>query len=294
MFSMVLLAMTWAAQMGSGTNGAQAVAIQNATVETRRSIVLADDIARASAGADPVWVAWSVPMIPGERQMCSVWSSQTYAVRGLYLEGWTGDAPPAIAASAGPLRLEAGTHLVMFARVVDGRVERLRVASDDCPVDAGGRHVIELTGVSPDASVRYLETLIGSGTEIDRANRSLLSSVFSAVALHATPAADEVLERMAGNDKASDVRRQAASWLARSRGTRGLETLARLLASATTDEACVAYVGAMGQAAGAAAFDMLSALARTHANARVRVEAVRAITSSSDPRAKPFLESLLR
>ena len=46
----------------------------------------------------------------------------------------------------------------MFARVLDGRVERLRTISDDCPVDASGLTVFSLTGVTPADSLRFLDT----------------------------------------------------------------------------------------------------------------------------------------
>lgn len=271
---------------------AQTPAIQNGRIDLRPAGDLRAVVANVESKTEPAWVTWSVPMIPGERQLCGVWSSQTHAVRGMYLEGWTGTAPPPMSVPPGPTRLEAGTRLVLFARILNGAVERIRISSDDCPVDAGGLRVVRVDAVTAQASISYLESLLvasASSTE----SRPIASAV-SAIALHDTAAADEVLERLAATAGEREVGRQAASWLARARGRRGFDTLNRLVASTATPATRRALVAALAQSPLPETFDTLSTLARTHSDERVRIEAVRAISRSTDPRAKEFLADVLR
>lgn len=270
----------------------QTPAIQNGRIDSRTGGDLRAVVGSVEPKDEPVWITWSVPMIPGERQLCSVWSSQTYAVRGMYLEGWTGAMPPPMSAPPGPTRLEAGTRLVVFARVLNGTVERVRISSDDCPVDAGGLRVVRIDSVTAQASIAYLESLLvasASSTE----SRPIASAV-SAIALHDSAAADEVLERLAATAGERDAGRQAASWLARARGRRGFDALSRLVASTAVPATRRALVAALAQSPLPETFDTLSTLARTHSDERVRIEAVRAISRSTDPRAKEFLTGVLR
>lgn len=270
-------------------------AIQNGTTETAASANLVQDVARLGSGSDPVWIAWSEPMLPGERNLCSTWSSQAYSVRGQYLEGWAGEnPPPPFPTPPGPVALEAGTRLVMFARLIEGKVERLRVIGDDCPVDAGGRKVVRINGVAPDDSVRFLETLVQPASTPTATDRSHTSSALSGIALHQTPMADDVLERLASTRLDSDVGRQAASWLGRARGRRGVAVLMRLIDQPGTPQASRALVAALAQSPAPDTYDTLVRLARSHTNERVRVEAVRAISTSTDPRAKAFLTEVLK
>jgi hypothetical protein len=272
---------------------AQTPAIQNAQIDSRPAGDLRAVVGSVESKTEPAWVTWSVPMIPGERQLCSVWSSQTHSVRGHYLEGWTGAAPPPMSTPPGPTRLEAGTRLVIFARVINGTVERIRLSSDDCPVDAGGLRVVRLENVSEGSSIQYLESLAVDAAAPATRSGAIASAV-SAIALHDAAAADEALERLAVTAGEREVGRQAASWLARARGRRGFDTLTRLLAATTSPATRRAVVAALAQSPLPDTFDTLATLARTHSDERVRVEAVRAISRSTDPRAKEFLTGVLR
>ena len=271
---------------------AETPAIQNGRIDSRPAGDLRAVVGSVESKTEPAWVTWTVPMIPGERQLCSVWSSQTYAVRGMYLEGWTGTAPPPMSVPPGPTRLEAGTRLVLFARVTNGTVERVRLSADDCPVDAGGLRVLRLDPITAQASIAYLESLLVESAS-STGSRPIASAV-SAIALHDAAAADEVLERLAVTAGEREVGRQAASWLARARGRRGFDTLTRLLASTAAPATRRALVAALAQSPLPETFDTLATLARTHTDDRVRVEAVRAISRSTDPRAKEFLTGVLR
>src|SRR5215207_7466875 len=118
--------------------------IQNGKLETRRAAAIDREIAALAASPDPVWVMWRVPMVDGDRNMCSWYSDRDGMTRGHMLDysvGNTvigGSTRPQIAPPTGPVQLESGTQLVVLARLLDGRLERLRTIGDDCPIDAQG------------------------------------------------------------------------------------------------------------------------------------------------------------
>ena len=102
----------------------------------------------------------------------------------------------------------------MLVRLLDGRVERLRTVGDDCPLDAGGRTVYWLQGVTPADSMKYLETLLKPTDSLNPAQEQRLSqSAVSAIALHRDPSADVILDRLATGDSRHDLRRSARSSL---------------------------------------------------------------------------------
>jgi hypothetical protein len=118
---------------------------------------------------------------------------------------------------------EAGARTaIVLLRQEKGRVGRVGVYSADCGLDAGGLPVLWLTGVPPGQSLAVLEPLV-SGLTADE--------TLAAIAAHADPAADSVLERQVAPGRSSDVREQAAFWMGQSRGRKGYETLVRLLKS---------------------------------------------------------------
>ncbi len=125
-----LASVAWAA----GQAQAPPVQIQNGKVEVRKGTAIDREIASlAPARADePVWVAWRAPMTNGDRDMCSWYTDRTGTVRGMY-HRWIGlgstvalasNPRPQITAPTGPIPLEAGTQVVMLARVIDRKVER--------------------------------------------------------------------------------------------------------------------------------------------------------------------------
>ena len=135
--AIALASVAWAA----GQAQAPPVQIQNGKVEVRKGTAIDREIASlAPARADePVWVAWRAPMTNGDRDMCSSVQRSAGHVRGYIMRGirsakCAGHNPrPQITAPTGPIPLEAGTQVVMLARVIDRKVERIRTVGDDCP-----------------------------------------------------------------------------------------------------------------------------------------------------------------
>jgi hypothetical protein len=264
---------------------AQQPQIQNGKVEVRKEAAVDRAIAGVpAAGPDQAaWVAWKVPMVAGDRDMCSWYSDRTGTVRGTYIDDGVvtviGDSlvsqpRPQITAPTGPVPLEAGTNVVILARVLEGKVERLRMVGDDCPMDAGGRTVYWLDAVTPAESLRYLSTVVQGPA--DRSffgqERTLAEAALRAIAYHRDAAADGAVERFASSHRDTNLKRQATTYLGSMRGAPGAATLARLLAAEKDADARRHLVTAVGQSQAPAALDTLRSLLRDP-EVKVRSEA---------------------
>jgi hypothetical protein len=285
------------------TTGAQqpTVQIQNGHLETRTATSLDREVAAAGATAtEAVWVAWREPMIDGARNMCSFYSDRDYpnGIRGDVLDsGINGDwRPPQLAPATGPVQLEGGTSVVMLVRVVDKRVERLHTVGDDCPIDANGRTVYWLNGVSLGESLRFLETL--AHPDVANMTRggasSLVSEATSAIALHRGPEADALLDRMATSEPDSTLRHRAASLLGTNRGAHGFETLRHLLDTDKSTDGRRAIVTGLAQTRTPQTADVLLGLAKADPDPQVRAEAVYYVPARGGDRVVPEVVALIQ
>ena len=275
--ALALASVAWAAGQAQAT----AVQIQNGKVEVRKGTAIDREIASlAPARADePVWIAWRAPMTNGDRDMCSWYSDRLATVRGYIIDdaGIVADsARPQITAPTGPIPLEAGTQVVILARVIDRKVERIRTVGDDCPMDAGGRTVYWLDSITPAESLRFLGSLV-TGPSTDRslmdADRSIAQAAVRAIGYHRDAAADAALDQIATSHRDASVRRQAASSMGSQRGAAGVAALSRLIAAEKDTDVRRQLVTSLGGSRDAAAVTALRALMKDP-EAKVRSEAV--------------------
>lgn len=251
------------------------------------------EVSAAAAEAEPSWVAWKVPSVDGRSRSCCWYSNND--------EGWYGcGLEPREAGAAmtrpqqptGPVPLEAGATLLVMARVANGTVERVRTFSDDCPLDAGGRTVRVIDPIAPDASIRWLSDLVGSSLAADPKS-SIYGSAMSAIANTGSPAADAALARLAEPSQPAQVRRQAALWLGRARGSAGFATLKAMLGREPQADMRRTIVRAIGQSKLPDATPAMIAVAKTDTDQTVRREAMLWLGRSKDPRATKFFEEIL-
>ena len=210
----------------------------------------------------PAWIGYAAPLVRNYNLGCE------------YVSPGGRTAP-------GVVHLEPPDQLVMLFRVVGSAVDRVQVLSPDCEIDAGGVPVHWLTSVRPAESVALLSTL-------DR------TQAVMAIAMHADPAADAALERLAAAGQPEAVRRRAVFWIGAARGRHGLDIVKQLLAaesSAPVRERAILGVAASKEPD---AVDLLISVARQDRDARVRRQAMNAIGRYQDPRARAFLESVLK
>jgi len=158
-------------------------------------------------GSSPMWVAYSVPMVPGRHgSMCGEDSRN----RKLLLEG-------------------PDTLIVLF-RLDQHAVERVRTATPDCEIDAGGLPVVLLTGVIPAQSVELLAGLVSASTA-----KGHLDPLVSAIALHRDAAADRAMESLLASSQPESAREKALFWMAAARGRSGFEAVRKVLQNDPSD-----------------------------------------------------------
>ena len=274
------LALVTAAGAGQGQSGS-APQIQNGKVEVRKGTAIDREIASLppTRADEPVWVAWRTPMVGGDRDMCSWYGDRLGTVRGMLIDDGvmiTDNTRPRITAPTGPIPLEAGTQIVVLARVVDRKVERLRTAGDDCPMDAGGRTVYWLDSITPSESLRFLGTLVttsSSDRSLTDSDRSVAQTAVRAIAYHRDAAADAALNQIATSHPDASVRRQAASNMGSLRGAAGVTALSRLIESEKNVDARRQLVTSLGGSREPSAVTALRALAKDP-EPKVRSEAV--------------------
>lgn len=243
---------------------------------------------RALVGAqtEPAWIGYSVPALDGERVMCcfhsanGTWISgnvvmadgSNYTSVGCRLEPSQEGAPSTgrTPAATGPIKLEGSDRMVILFRVADRRVERIRIFSEDCELDAGGRPVHWLENVRPADSVAVLESFATGDAEARRTTEGAIS----AIAMHGDASADAALERLIAPAQPTSVRKKVTFWLGNTRGRSGLELLKRVLRDDPSVEVRKAAVFGVSQSREADAVDTLINAARTHSEHDVRGEAI--------------------
>lgn len=239
----------------------------------------------AEAYAEPGWIGYTVPAVAGDRTMCCFdggsWrdgeGSTCCGICRLERSGTSnvtsgpGAQSRVDGASSDIVRLESSGRMIVLLRVAARRVERVRLFSDGCRLDAGGRRVTWVEGVHPPDSVAYLESLVaGESTRQDR----ILDGAVSAIALHADASADAALDRLLALEQPERVRRAVPFWLGHSRGASGLARLRRLIKEDTSIGVRKKAVFGISQSPEPGAADTLIDAARNAGNSTVRGEAI--------------------
>lgn len=237
--------------------------------------------------ADVTWIGYSVPVVDGERTMCCFDSGTTW-INGTVVRadgsaccgvcrlepyaGGTSMSSRPQAAPGGVVKLEGFDVMTLLMRVSERRLERVRVFSEDCQLDAGGRTVIWLENVRPADSIAFLESIVVAGQTEPR-NR-LTEGAISAIALHADGAADASLERLVAQGQPDHVRRSVPFWLGNTRGRRGLDVLRRIVKEDPSTEVRKKAVFGVSQSSEPAAVETLIDTARSNDQTTVRGEAI--------------------
>ena len=129
------------------------------------------------------------------------------------------------------VRLEGPSLLLVLYRVENKRVGRIRLAAENCTLDAGGLTLVWLTGVKAAESVALLESFVRGAAGSDGEERGVGNEALTAIALHADSAADRALESFTAPENPEKLRRQTSFWLGASRGKPGFAVLKRMAKS---------------------------------------------------------------
>jgi len=237
-----------------------------------------------SSQPDVAWIGYSVPVSESERVMCCFDSGTTFvngmvsnasgccgACRlepssGTSMSTRTGSTTP-----AGVVKLEGADRMVVLYRIAERKIDRVRVFSEDCRLDAGGRPVHWLENVDPADSIALLESL----TTVDGDLKGRIADgAITAIALHGDPAADASLERLVAPGQPEAVRKKVTFWLGNSRGRRGFDALRRVMRDDPSIEVRKAAIFGLSQSRVPETFDTLVNIARSDNEPRLRSEAL--------------------
>jgi HEAT repeat protein len=281
--------------------------ISNGQLSTRPAGASFADTFRSAvaAQADTGWIGYAVPVVSGERNMCcsnsgSVWMSGGVIVSdgpccsSCRLEpsqdGVASSTTNQSTRPGGPIKLEASARAVVLYRVVNRAVERIRIFSEDCELDAGGRPVTWLENVRPTDSIAMLESFAIPAA--DRGDK-VSDGAISAIALHGDPAADAALDRLVAVNQPESVRRRIPFWLGNARGAHGLEVLRRLLRDDPSAEVRKRAIFGVSQSREPGAFDTLANIALSGSTTAMRSEAVFWVAQTKNAKAPAVIQEVL-
>ena len=249
--------------------------IENAKLETRAVSASLDATIReiAATAGKAEWVGYHVDQVAGQRGICcnDNWNDGNCGT--CRLEKQNGGLSTTTRTD-GNVKLEGSRQLIVLYRLEAKQVVKIRVASDDCALDAGGLPFIWLAGVKPTESVAFLATYVrGPGFE-DRGDRSVGNGALTAIALHADASADRALESFVTSEQREGLRRQAAFWMGAARGNAGLVALQHMAKTDPSSDVRAHIAFALSVSHEAGALEEMIRMAHDDTSSHVRGQAI--------------------
>jgi HEAT repeat protein len=271
----LLGAMLFASAAHAAQRTAEMPRLENAKVETRPVTGSLEAMLRDLAGKaeKPEWIGYSVDQIAGERSVCCGNYHDAEGCGTCNLEK-VHDGTTSTTQKTGTVKLEGARQLVMLFRLEAKQVMRIRVASEDCTLDAGGLPFVWLTEVKPAESVALLESYLRSAHFEEHGDHGIGHGALTAIALHVDPSADRALESFIKPDQPEGLRRQAAFWLGAARGKPGFTALQRMAKDDPSPDVRAHVVFALSVNDEAGAIDEMIRMAHDDTNAHVRGQAL--------------------
>jgi hypothetical protein len=228
-------------QVAKAGQSEQTPNVVNAKLETRAvNGTLAEIFRGLVAQAEkPEWVGYGVPQIAGDRTVCCGNFSDGYGSCGtcrLEKENGVTSSNSGGTRKNGTVELEGSRELVVLFRLEGKQVSKIREASEDCTLDAGGLPFIWLTDVKPAESVALLVDFVHKATFEGHGEHEVGQGALSAIALHADASADRAFESFVAADQPEQLRKHASFWLGASRGKSGEALLQKMATSDPSPE----------------------------------------------------------
>jgi len=209
--------------------GADSPRIENAKLETRAAGASLEPTMREITGSaeKAEWVGYHVEEVAGDRGVCcdNNWNDGNCGTCRLEKEN---SRTSSTTHTDGSVKLEGTRQLVVLYRLEAKQVAQIRVASDDCTLDAGGLPFIWLTGVKAPESVALLVTYVRGADFEGHGEHKIGNGALTAIALHADASADRALESFVTPEQREELRRQATFWMGAARGKAGLTALQQM------------------------------------------------------------------
>jgi hypothetical protein len=242
--------------------------LTNAQVETRQATQTVErEIAAIAARKDNRWVGYRIAVTRGRRSMDCYERTR--------------------------IALEPASEILVLARLEAGAIVRLRTATPDCEIDAGGLPVVWLDGVKSDDSVAWLTSLINTIPAASERYDRVVRPAVIALAMHEGTAATRSLVAIARDHQVARMRSDALFWLAQRAGTEATATIAEAIDRDPETEVKRRAVFALSQLPKDDGVPKLIDVARNNKNAAVRKQAMFWLGQSNDPRALKFFEEVL-
>ena len=209
--------------------------IVNAKLETR---TVAQNLETSVAQIEgeqvqPGWISYSVDAVAGNHSVCCG-SDRGHNSNGscgtCNLEKERGNSVGQRSGNR-TVKLEGTEQLIVLLRIEGKRVTRIRVASKECTLDAGGLRVVWLSGVKPEESVALLKKYVEAGDFDERNGHGLSEEALTAIAFHADSSADRAFASFVAAGQSADLREKASFWLGAARGKVGLALLEKMAKS---------------------------------------------------------------
>jgi HEAT repeat protein len=175
-----------------------------------------------------------------------------------------------ISSAPGPVSLESPSYFFVLLRIEQHAVDRVRTFSADCELDGGGLPVHWLTDVPAAESIALLSGFAAETTADHRRSEAAIA----AIAMHASPAADQALESFVAPGQPDSLRERATFWLGNARGRRGFEVLRRLVTEDSSDRVREKAVFGLNVSKELEAVAVMIQVAKNDRSAHVRGEAL--------------------
>jgi hypothetical protein len=234
--------------------------LTNAKV-TERALAgsLQDAVRDAANSGGALWLGWAAPVADGRSTMCCYRDSDFGGGR-CHLE--PGSSSTMMSRNPERVNLEVPESFFVFVRVENRVVERVRMFSEDCEIEAGAVPITWLTGVPAGESVTFL-----SATALIRLAREVANA---------------------------DLRGDALFWLSQRAGARAAAAITDAIENDPETQVKKKAVFALSQLPPDEGVPKLIAIAKSHQNPAVRKQAMFWLGQSRDPRALAFFEEILK
>lgn len=256
-------------------SGAEMPRIEHANLETRAvgtslAAVFREILEKAEK---PEWVGYSVDEVAGEHNMCCGNYREDGGCGTCRLENeHTGTSGSTY--TNGTVKLEGSRQLVVLYRLEAKQVMRIRIASVDCTLDAGGLPLVWLMGVKAAESVTFLETFVRAADFEAHGEHQPGREALTAIALHGDPSADRALESFVIPEQREELRRQAAFWMGAARGKAGLNALLKMAKTDPSPDVRSHVTFALSVSHEAGALEEMIRMAHDDASSHVRGQAL--------------------
>jgi HEAT repeat protein len=256
---------------------ADAPQIVNAKVEARTAgASLRTTLEELAANtAATTWIGYSVNALAGQGSVCCEQNRGAEGCGTCRLEdGNNGISTTRSDKNGKTVALEETRKLTVLLRVAEHKVMKIRLASDECTIDAGGTRVVWLSGVSGSDSVHYLAQFVRTNDFRGEDDEHVGKQALTAIALHGDAAADQAMAGFVAAAQPVELRKQAVFWLGEARGQAGLTELQKLAKSDASEEVRAQIAFALSVSREPGAVDEMVRIAHEDTSSHVRGQAL--------------------